>query len=268
MQLSRPVALPNTNAILHDLYTLLANGEPLVDFTKLRVLKEADKQNTLDRLHTIKAYVYTLSKEKDLAKFHAIEGLKYTEDPATISSCLSIFQLNGMPKTSIDQVRQHQNFLDDPNYIGSFSAFFACYPDVLLMERIMTRLEKMNLVENPEFKTLYDYFSCITERINYAATVLDLDKSACSRIIEVASELLEEWGVVLNSTRLQFLPESDWLSIILNVESNDPKQVAMMNWELVDRLIDHKLNDIPAVARFDVIEKEENIASVRYGNKS
>ena len=264
--MSSPVALANTNNLLRELFCYLGTGKALDPFTKARLLKEAEKQTTLDRMHTLTAYVYTIAGEKELAKESALRGLEYIADPATISSCLSILQLNAFPKVAIEQVNQLQNFLDDPNYLPSFTAFFAAYPDVLQMERAMTKLEKMNLCSSGDIGHLYNYFQTVSSTVDTAVEELELEKSICSRVIDLASGVAQKSGIVLNSTELKKQPESDWLSIVLNVETKTTRQLAELNWDLVGELIDANLNTPTIVTRFEMVESGETVARCRYAD--
>ncbi|MCG9664711.1 hypothetical protein L1D26_16685 [Vibrio mediterranei] len=264
--MSSPVALANTNDLLRELFCYLGTGKPLDPFTKARLLKEAEKQSTLDRMHTLTAYVYTIADEKELAKEAAIQGLRYIEDPATITSCLSVLQLNAFPYVAIEQVKQLQNYLDDPNYLPSFTAFFAAYPDVLQMERAMTKLEKMNLCSSGDNGKLYEYFQTVTSTVDTAVKELDLEKSTCSRVIDLAASVVEKAGIVLNSTNIIRQPESEWLSVVINVETETTRQLAELNWDLVGELIDADLNTPTIVTRFEMVEPSEHIARCRYAD--
>ncbi|ELA6607487.1 hypothetical protein RDG71_000974 [Vibrio alginolyticus] len=264
--MSSPIALPNTNALLKELFCFLGTGKTLDPFTKTRLLKEAEKQSTLDRVHTLTAFVHTIAGEKELAKESALRGLEYIEDPATISSCLSILQLNAFPKVAIEQVKQLQNYLDDPNYLGSFTALFTAYPDVLQMERAMTRLEKMDLHKSGKLGELYSYFSHVSATIESSVKELKIEKSICSRVIERAASVLEEAGVVLNSTEIVRQPESDWLNIVIHVETETTKQLAELNWKLLGDLFDAELRSPSIVTRFEMVEPNETVARLRYAD--
>ncbi len=264
--MSSPLALANTNDLLRELFCYLGTGKALDPFTKARLLKEAEKQSTLDRMYTLTAYVHTIAGEKELAKESALRGLEYIADPATISSCLSILQLNAFPKVAFEQVNQLQNFLDDPNYLPSFSAFFVAHPDVLQMERAMTKLEKMNLCSSGEIGQLYDYFKTVSTTVDTAVEELNLEKSICSRVIDLASKVVEKAGIVLNSTQISRQPESDWLSVVLNVETQTTRQLAELNWDLVGELVDANLNTPTIVTRFEMVESGETVARCRYAD--
>lgn len=261
-----PVALANTNDLLNELFCYLNTGKNLDPFTKVRLLKEAQKQRALDRTHTLEAYVYTISGDRELAKDAAINGLRYIEDPATVSSCLSILQLNAFPKVAIEQVKQLQNYLDEPDYMLSFSSFFTSYPDVLLMERAMAKLDKMELSSSSNFKNLYTYFNGVSNAVETAASEFSLEKSTCSRIIELASSVIENAGVILNSTSIVRQPESDWLSVVMHIETQTVRQLAELNWDLVGELIDADLNTPEVVTRFEMVEPSDTIARVRYAD--
>lgn len=264
--MTSPATQPNTNDLLRDLYCFLRTGEPLDPFTKARMLKEASNQKTLDRKHTLEAYVYTIAGEKELAKDSALKGLRYIEDCATINGCLSVLQLNGFASVAIEQVKQLQNFVDDPNYICSFSSFFAIYPDVLLMERSMTKLEKMELHTSGDLGSLYNYFSSVSSTVESAVNELGLEKSLCSRIIEHAASLVDKAGVVLNNTRIMRLPESDWLSVVMYVEAETTRELAELNWDLIGELVDAGLHSSEVVTRFEMVEPDETIARLRYAD--
>lgn len=264
--MSSPVALENTNDLLRELFCYLGTGKTLDPFTKTRFLKEASKQSSLDRMHTLEAYVHTIAGDKESAKESALNGLRYIEDSATISSCLSVLQLNGYPTLAIEQVKQLQNYIDDPNYLRSFGTFFTVYPDVLLMERAMSKLEKMELHTTGELGSLYRYFDGVSSTVESAVEALNVEKSICSRIIEQASYVVERAGVVLNSTEIIRQPESDWLSVVVNVETETTRQLAELNWELAGELFDAELYSPSVVARFEMVEPEDIIARIRYAD--
>ncbi|HCE3717987.1 TPA: hypothetical protein NJ528_002488 [Vibrio parahaemolyticus] len=264
--MSSPVALTNTNDLLRELFFYLGTGKALDPFTKTRFLKAASKQSSLDRMHTLEAYIHTIACDKESAKESALNGLKYVEDSATISSCLSVLQLNGYPKVAIEQAKQLQNYMDDPNFLCSFGAFFTVYPDVLLMERAMSKLEKMELHTSGDLGSLYNYFNGVSSTVESAAQNFNLEKSICSRIIEHASSVVEKAGVVLNSTEIIRQPESDWLSVVLNIETETTRQLAELNWELTGELFDAELYSPDVVARFEMVEPESIIARLRYAD--
>ncbi|HHF2851161.1 TPA: hypothetical protein ACPJZ8_000318 [Vibrio diabolicus] len=261
-----PAALANTNDLLQELFCFLSTGDTLDPFTKARMLKEASKQTTLDRMYTLEAYVHTIAGDRDLAKDSAIKALNCIDDPATISSCLSVLQLNAFPLVAIEQVKQLQNYLDAPEFLSSFSSFFTVYPDVLLMERAMTKLEKMELTSSDDLSDLYSYFNGVCRTIDIATEQLGFDKSECSRVIEVASSVIENAGIVLHATNIERNPESEWLSIILHVETENTRELAELNWELVGELIHNELNSPAIVTRCEMVDPNNSIARLRYAD--
>lgn len=236
--MSSPIALTNTNELLKELFHYLGTGTELDPFTKARLLKMAENQPTMDRVHTLSAYIHTIAYERELAIDSALRGLECVEDPATITSCLSVLQLNACSGTAIAQVKQLQNYLDDPNYLASFSAFFASYPDVIQMERAMARLKNMDLHTTGDLGHLYKYFNDVSTSVESAVEEFNIEKSMCSRIIEQGAAVLEKAGVVLNGTEFVRQPESDWLNIVMHVEVESTRQLAQLNWELMGELFD------------------------------
>ncbi|EGQ8324850.1 hypothetical protein IG517_14050 [Vibrio cholerae] len=252
--------------MLKELFHYLGTGKALDPFTKARLLKMAENQTTMDRVHTLSAYIHTIDNNRELAKKFALCGLECVEDPATISSCLSVLQLNACSSTAIEQVKQLQNYLDDPNYLTGFSAFFASYPDVIQMERAMARLKNMDLHTTGDLGRLYNYFNKVSASVESAAKELDIEKSMCSRIIEQGAAVLEEVGVVLNETQFVRQPESNWLNIVMYVEAESTRQLAELNWKLMGELFDADLRSPSIVTRFEMVEPEYRIARLRYAD--
>lgn len=255
-------AAANTNKVLSEIMARFKDCSEIDDFSKLRFLKEADSQPTLERMHTLKAMIYTLSGDKSAAKEHAITALRTVDDPATIDHCLRVLLLNCYAKTAIEQVKLLQNFLVRPEYISSFGLFFVSLPNVFQMERVMDVIFKGQLEKQHE--SLVQYFNFIFKTIDMSVEQFNLDKGIFDTIVDLAAGLSEEYQVVLNSTVISIPQESEAVSVVFNVEADDVNQVVDLNWALADSLIEKDLDALPFVARFEAYDIQEHFLRNSY----
>ncbi len=257
-------AAANTNKVLSEIMARFQDCSEIDAFSKLRFLKEAENQPTLERMHTLKAMIYTLSGDKTAAKEHAITALRTVNDPATIDHCLRTLLLNGYAKTAIEQVKLLQNFLVQPEYISSFGLFFVSLPNIFQMERALDVIHKGQLEK--QYESLVQYFSLVHNTINMSIDKFGLDKGVFETVVDMAASLSEQYRVVLNSTVISIPHESDSVSVVFNVEADDVNQVVDLNWALTDSLIEKDLDSLPFVARFEAFDLQEHFLRNSYAN--
>ncbi|OOQ70148.1 hypothetical protein C1S86_11305 [Vibrio parahaemolyticus] len=244
-----PAAQQNTNEILSLILDALQSGEVLDEMSKYRFLREADNQVMLERGLTLKALTHTAAHERELAKKFALEGLKYISDPATLSNCLKVLQINGYSKTLLEHVNLCLNYFDQADYITCFGSVIVSFPNVLHASLIIKNLEKMELVE--QHRDLYMCCTHITNTAEEAAKRFSLDKGVYSALSNVVANIAERNAVVINEAEMTIPPESDWVSLVYFVESEDIDKLVDMNFQLVDDVIDAELDTKPVVVRFE-----------------
>ncbi|MEZ9564838.1 hypothetical protein AB4226_06670 [Vibrio artabrorum] len=259
-----PAAQQNTNEILAIILDALASGEALNEMSKYRLLREADNQVELERGLTLKALTYTAAHEKEQAKEYALEALKYVNDPATLSNCLRVLQINGYSKTLLEHVDLSLNFFEHADYISSFGSVICSFPNILHASLIMENLEKMALVE--QHKDLYLYCNVITNTADEAADRFSLDKGVYSAVSNLVANIAESFSTVINKAEMIIPPESDWVSLVYFVESEDISQLVDMNFQLTDDVIDAELDELPVVVRFEPLEPSATKIVEHYGN--
>ncbi|MFH0227103.1 hypothetical protein ACGRPS_21620 [Vibrio furnissii] len=258
-----PAAQQNTNEILSVILDALSSGEVLDEMSKFRLLKEADNQVELERGLTLKALTYTAAHDRERAKECALEALKYVSDPATLSNCMRVLQINAYSKTLLEHVDLSLNYFEHADYISSFGAVICSFPNILHASLITESLAKMELVE--QHKDLYLYCTRLTNTADEAAKKFSLDKGVYAVLSDVAANIAERYSAVINKAEMVIPPESDWVSLVYFVESDDVNQLFDMNFQLTDDVIDAELNALPVVVRFEPLEPSSTTIVGYYG---
>lgn len=257
-----PVAQPETNKLLAEVFEYLREEKSITEFTKRRFLLAAQNQPALDREHVLSSLIYTVSGDKELAKKHAYLALKYLEQPATITNVLLSLQLNGLNVDVVDTISNHRDFLDDLEFSKAFIPFLLTFPNIDLMERVMMMLDKTNKLESYS-DNLSDMMLFI-QHASLANEKFGLDKRVIGNISKVAASVVSKHkNLILNCSALSLSPSGEWLSLVYYVES-DNNLIADLNWELGDEIINMGLDELPIVARFEVLPSNKECLRIQY----
>lgn len=257
-----PSVQPNTNEVVKQLHTYIQNEKKMDDFTRARLLKDAENQPCLERKYTLKAVIYSLSGEKNTAKQFAVEALKYIEDPATIFNCLCVLFINGFSNTALKQMDMLQSYIEDPVYTDYFARFLTALPNIDYIERSILTIEKANKIEENQHM-VKSYLDVLTV-VEVAMKSFNLDNSVISKLSNIASSIAESSAVVINNSSISILPDASWVSLVFYVDENDINKVVDINELLVDQLINESLDTLPIVARYEMLPPKADKVSKFY----
>ncbi|RSD31971.1 hypothetical protein [Vibrio pectenicida] len=259
-----PAAKHNTDTLLSSILEVLGSGHILDEMSKFRLLKEADNQVKPEVSLCLKALIYTASNEREQAKKHALESLKYISEPATLSNCLQVLQINAYSITLLENVDLCLNYFERPDFISSFGSALCSFPNIFHTSLMIESLDKMELIK--QHKDLYMYCSSFIETAEEAANKFSLDKGTYAVISKIAAAVAEHSSAVINNAEMCIPPESDWVSLVFFVESKDIGQLFDMNSQLVEHVVDAELDTLPMVVRFEPLEPSSTRIVDNYGS--
>ncbi|WP_435234497.1 hypothetical protein ACR30L_12035 [Psychromonas sp. PT13] len=257
-----PVAQPETNELLDEVLGYIKEGQIVNEFCKHRLIKAVKNQPTLERKHALLSLIYTSVGDKQKARENAYQALKYIEQPATITNALMSFQLNGLNLDIINVIHDKVNLLDDLNFAKVFIPFLISFPNISCIERIESMLVKTNKLSN--YSDNWDELMMFMKNADIADKKYGIDKNVIGEISRQVAGITQNFNdVILNYSNLSLSPSKEWFSLIYYVELED-EVLTDLNWELADKMIEMGLDELPLVARFEIVPSNEKSLREQY----
>ncbi|MFL7009304.1 hypothetical protein [Enterovibrio norvegicus] len=258
--MSGPFPAKDTNNVIDDLLALLGTRDQLSEFEKALFTRKANTQSSAERKYTLLALMHTIDGNRGEARNNALLALDYIEQPASLNHAIFVFQANGFGEELIDTI---DKFLGDSSDLFISKALMpgiVAFPNIGYIETVHRQLQNMQLQECA--KDAFDMCEYFLSNSDKAQETFGIESDTVNQISLFVSSITSSFGgVVVNKATFDLSPSGDWMSLVYHVEPGE-FDIVDLNLELADKMIEHELDSLPLVARFDLIPG--NIRKVRY----
>lgn len=249
-----PSLARNSNQLVDKLVARLADPKEVTEFERKLLIRECEKQVDADREFALKSLVYAIDSQHQEAVESAHKALALYSQEATVTLSLFALQVLGEYTAIKGIFKKYSYLLDEPTYAVSMSHSLAAIPDMYYIDKVidvLTRTRKSDEVEG-----LSKMCKCFARHAQLAKEEFGLERDTLGVISDLASTVAETSGnVVINNAAFELSPTGEHMSLVYYVET-DFEQLFDLNLSLIDSLIEHNLDRLPLVTRFDLITSD------------
>ncbi|EHH1259594.1 TPA: hypothetical protein O4G41_003791 [Vibrio alginolyticus] len=251
--MTSPNALTEHNSLMKQLLQSIASETPLDEVSKARYLKKAQQLPDYEQIYTIESLIHTANYENEKAKETALKAYHYGAGSAVFMNTISTLCINGYMRTTLDILLSNKELAANPSYVPAFAAILTKAPSYELIMTLLNTIEVSQI--DDRLGDTHGALMTLASFMHKGITKHGLEENVYASISEIAAQVTEEHNhTVINQCRIYQSFEENEMTMVFFVESA-PEDVADLNWELAEKLIESGLDDIPLVARFS-IQKE------------
>lgn len=257
--MTSPNALSEHNSLMEQLLRAITIESPLDEMTTARFMKKARQLPDYEQIYTIESLIYTANFENEKAKETALKAYQNGAGASVLMNTVSTLCINGYMKTALNILKNNKELADIPSYVPAFAAVIHKVPSYELVRTLLNTTEKSKTEE--QLGDTYGALMTLAGFMQKGITKHGLENDVYASISEIAAEITETYNhTIINQCHIYQEFEENEMVMTFFVE-RDPKEIADLNWELAERLIEAGLDDIPLVARFN--NKKEAMHKVR-----
>lgn len=254
-----PNALTEHNSLMRQLLNSITSETPLNELATARFMKKAQQLPDYEQIFTIESLIHTANFENEKAKESALKAFQNATGSSVFMNTISTLCINGYLKTALDILTNNKELTENPSYVSAFSAVLPKVPSFELICMVLKTVDASQIQEQ-----LGDTYGALMTLAGYMHKGIcnhGLEEDVYASISTIAADITEKFDhIVINQCHIYHACESNEMGMTFFVE-REPEDIADLNWELAERLIEAGLDDLPLVARFS--NRKEMMPKVR-----